>query len=69
MSHRLPWEIFEDLAKGTSIKKGPYVAVTQELECILNLYVSSVFLGNRYSRPTWGRFLLIEISSEYTLVQ
>ena len=60
--------IFEDLAKGTSIKKGPCAVVTQELECVLNLHVLSVLLVNRYYRPKRGGFLCLEISSEYIIV-
>ena len=35
-------KLFEDLAKGTPIKKGPCVVFIQELEWILNLHVPHV---------------------------
>ena len=59
--------IFEDPDKGTSIKKVPYVVSTQELEFILNLHVTYVFLGNRYYFPMCGGFLCLDFSVNISL--
>ena len=61
-------KISEDLAKSTFIKKGPCVVVAQELECILDLNMPSLFLGNCYSHRMCGDFIRLELSSEYILV-
>ena len=61
-------KIFEDLTKGTLIKKFPFVFVMQELECILNLHVKSVFIVNHYCCPECGGFLFLNLSSDYILV-
>ena len=60
--------IFKDIDEGMSIKKDPCAVVAQELEFILNLYVTSIFMGNHYSRLVYGGYLCLEISTEYILV-
>ena len=42
-------KILKEPAKGMSIKKGPCVVVTQELQFIINLRVLSVFMNKLYS--------------------
>ena len=51
-----------------SINNGTCVVVMQELQCILNLHLPSVFLGNCYFCTMCGGFLCLDLSSNYILV-